>query len=457
VGKKKKPSKGELQQNIANMIDHPELGALGTPFPREFRMVEVGTGRVCVEVTENRVIRTVSIKSVVIPAMSRYLREADVGGPLATLDIDAISAAVRYWASSTRALSADGIPPFLWANERPDAYTWHRLPFDRTEDIDDEAFPLWEEILNRIEEEGNRTAALLWIGSLFARDSYRQQYLWLYGQGGDSKGAVSRVLKRVLGGACKANLTPPSPGGDVERWCSNLIGVRLATFPDCNSGKFPGSGIFKQITGGDYLSGRKLYEEPVEFMPDAKVLFISNTPPKINDGAANARRAIICTLQPFRSMQWEEGDYEEELFRQAAAFCNYALTAYEATCPNGVIPCDTSNLSSFASSAFEDFEVLFDNLMVGDSNSCVIPSKLQNALSLTSLQRSVIIEFREWMQTNKGFVKRKVTAEESDRFDLPRGTYIYPGFRLVGDEPKGLTAVIDIGRGRQGTRVDIDG
>jgi hypothetical protein len=455
VGRKKKqPSKGELQQNIANMIDHPELGALNDPFPHEFRMVEMDKGRVCVRVGDNRVVEPISVKTAVIPAVAHYLRRSSIEGPLATMDIDAISGAVKYWAASTDAIPS--VQAFLWENEEPESYTWHRLPFSRTESIDDDAFPLWMEILQRIEEEGNRAAALRWIGSLFSRDPYRQQYLWLYGQGGDSKGAITRVLKRILGGSCKANLSPPPANADPERWCSKLIGVRLATFPDCNAAKFPGSGLFKQITGGDYLSGRMLFQEPVEFMPDCKVMFVSNTPPKIDDGAANARRAIICSLESFKS-QWEEGDYEEELFRQAAAFCNYALTAYEESCPGGVIPCDTTNLSNFASAAFEGFEVIADRILVEDADWYILPQEFTDKVHEYRSQLGDIAGFREWLLTTKSFKKRSVRADEIDRFKLKRGTKIYPGFRLIGDISQSLTAVINIGSRHEKTRVDIDG
>lgn len=457
MAKKKKPSKGELQQNIANIIDNPHLGAFKELFPHEFKMAMLDKGRVCVRVKEGRVVDHVSLKGDVVPAVTEYLRSVTLGGPLDTMCIDGITSAVKYWAASTKPI--EGVESFLWANERPEAYAWHRLPFDRTERVDDEAFPLWKEIFDRIEEEGNRAAALLWIGSLFSRDSYRQQYLWLYGQGGDSKGAITRVLKRILGGSCKATLTPPSQGQDPDRWCSKLIGSRLAIFPDCNAASWPGSGLFKQITGGDYLGARMLYQEPIEFMPDCKVLFVSNKPPAIDDGAANARRAIICTLKSFTS-QWDEGDYEEELFRQSAAFCNYALTAYEATCLGQAIPCDTTNLSNFASEEFESYEVIAEKIIIRDENWYILPKNLLDAILLHRVYLSDIKGFRRYLGTTKGMRKRAVTAEETSRFGLKRGTRIYPGFRLVGDIEQSLTAVINIDEKNLcllKPRVDIDG
>lgn len=451
--KKKAPTKGELQQNIANIIDNPELGALKEPFPHQFKMVKMDQGRVCAKVTEGRVLKHVSLRGDIQPAVANYLRRAPVGGPLAQMDRDGILGGVKYWADSADPITE--VEPFLWANESPEKYTWHRLPFDREPHASEEAFPLWLEILNRIEEEGNRRAALLWIGSLFAKDSYRQQYLWLYGDGGDSKGAISRVLKRIFGGACKANLTPPGRGEDQERWCTKLVGIRLATFPDCNAAKFPGSGLFKQITGGDYLGGRLLFQEPIEFMPDCKVLFVTNKPPAIDDGAANARRAIICTLAPFVGEQ--RPDYEEELYRQAGAFCNYALTAYEAVCPNGVIPCDTATLSNFASVTFEEWEVLAEELIVEDAEWCIMPKDFLEKVQLKGLQRRDITAFREYLVHTKGFKKRSVRADEMVRFNLPRGAKIYPGFRLKTDKRQSLTMVVDFSSEDAKTRVDIDG
>jgi hypothetical protein len=450
VAKKKGPSKGELQQNVAAIIDNPELGVVGKPFPRRFRMLAMNGGRVCVEVGKANVVRRVGLKTEVVPAVVRYLNRSGIGGPLGAMDIDAVGAAVRYWAADTDAVAGEKVPSFLWRNEGEDLLTWHRLPFDRRTDVGPEDFPLWTEIMNRIEEEGNRSAAIMWFGSLFARESYRQQYLWLYGSGGDSKGAMIRVFKRIFGEACKASLTPPAQHGEPERWCSNLMGARLAVFPDCNSGKFPGSGLFKQVTGGDYLGSRRLYEESVEFMPECKVLFTSNTPPKISDGSANARRAIICTMEPFTGVRRQ--DYEEDLYREAEAFCNYGLSLYEAVCGADEIPADTSNLSTYASNFYEDLEIYSEKLIERDANWFISPAKFQEKLGSLGISASVIKELREWLLVHKGFKKRCVTTEEMERFGLKRGAKIYPGFRLVGDKDQSLTMGIRIN-----PRKDVDG
>lgn len=420
--------KGDIQLWIAKILCHENVP--GPKFPRTFRVVRMSTGVVLAEELEDKVVKRLDGRDVIEESLTKYLAARDDRNQITRVDIDGIQKAVRYWISYAEPI--EDVTNFRWANEPSDRYTWHKLPIRRLPEqvFPLEAYPTWSEIFSRIQPEDNADAAMQWIGSLFSECQDRQQYLWLYGKGTNSKSRMIAVLSRILGPTCDDTLEPPEKGQrKQEDWASRLLGVNLGIFPDCNNSRWPESGLFKRLTGGDQISGRFLYSKPFKFRPNLRILFSTNNPPQVGNTEANRRRAIICEIAKISGEQISEAVYEKKLMDEAEMFINAALQSYEK-CGSGHIRTDQDVLEEYASTMNSEVEHLFDKYFEEDPEGHVVPHKMEEILQKERSQGVDIIRFREWLIKEKDVKKRKVRRNEMDEFGYKLGCRLYRGIRL---------------------------
>ena len=72
-----------------------------------------------------------------------------------------------------------------------------------------------------------------------------------------------------------------------------LKGARLVLSLETDAGVRLAEGVVKNITGGDTVSARKLYGEPFEFRPSAKLWLVANDAPRIRDDDAAMWRRVL--------------------------------------------------------------------------------------------------------------------------------------------------------------------
>jgi putative DNA primase/helicase len=125
-----------------------------------------------------------------------------------------------------------------------------------------------------------------------------EQKFWiLLGAGANGKSTLLNVLSRLLGDYAAHSPTDTflekragGPSNDLLR----LRGARLVTVSEANPGDSFASGLIKQITGGETVTARALYSEFEEFVPQFKLIFATNHPPRF-DGADYA---LIRRIKP---------------------------------------------------------------------------------------------------------------------------------------------------------------
>ena len=139
-------------------------------------------------------------------AVVRYVVEGELAADILTYTKDyffhdenfhltaeeALSAA-RYWIMESKPLLEE---PVAVREKSNPGLCFHRLSFDFHEEATLENTLLFAEFLSRT---SNHEALCAFIGSLFVPKSDRQQYVYLYGSGGDGKGSLTRLLAKVLG------------------------------------------------------------------------------------------------------------------------------------------------------------------------------------------------------------------------------------------------------------------
>lgn len=240
------------------------------------------------------------------------------------------------------------------------AMCFKRLPFDYDPNKSDYHHPTWDIILNNIE--WNKAAFMQYIGSLFFEESYNQQYLWMYGDGGDGKGSVLSYLSKLLGQVCK----PVSEDIGNPHWTSSLVGLRVAYFSDCRNYGITNTGRFMAITGGNEISVNPKGKPQFSIKNEIKFIFASNNQPKIDHVESSIRRILII---PFIKRNTPISDplmFEKKLDIEGVEFIQHCIKEYLVNCPNhGLIKHDQDYDIGVITSQSEADKQLFLNTYFG--------------------------------------------------------------------------------------------
>lgn len=147
-----------------------------------------------------------------------------------------------------------------------------------------------------------------------------QKFLYLVGSGGSGKGTFSRLLSSVIGdrNTWSGKIEQLSDKNDAAR----LLDKPLAIFPDQDK-VTGGLQLFKNLTGGDELTGKRLYKDGFNFRYEGLCLITANAPALLSAGSWIKRRAVIvnCNYQPK-----QQRDLDKEFQGEIAAFTRYLLS-----------------------------------------------------------------------------------------------------------------------------------
>lgn len=425
--RKTKAQKSDLYLAIARAIDG-RPGALPS-FPRRFHIVEPEQGvRLVLEELDDGVVRYIKAEAVAA-AILRYTVNDLANREAYKWDVRQARAAMEFWLSYIDPIPEP--PAVLWAEEH--GLTFSRLPWCYAPDFDGNATPLFNELFGRI---SNASALIEWIGSLFDPEADRQQYAWLYGAGGDGKGALARFLARVFGRAYRS-VQPPAPA--ERHWTAGLVGARLVVFPDCNAYGFPASGLFKVLTGGDSVPVERKYEDAYSAQLTAKFMFLSNERPQLSSERADMRRALYCEVEAIKAEV--DPAYEKRLWDEGGAFLSTCIHNYRTGYPHGgPIRIDTDELEAWVDVIEEDFSALVEtHLVLGVDERCFQTQWVEWCKANFKDSR-VKRQFMAYLER-----KHDVRMHKRERLTvrLKDGRFVkaYKGFRLVGPSEQRLLIV----------------
>jgi phage/plasmid-associated DNA primase len=237
-----------------------------------------------------------------------------------------------------------------------------RLPFDYDPNKTGYKHPTWDKMISNIKS--NQKAFMCFIGSLFVEEADRQTYLWMVGEGGDGKGSVIRFLEKVLGdGVCVA-LTTPSRNTAKDSWNASLLGKKLGLFSECSNYKFPTSGHFLSLSGGDSIPINPKYIKPFTIKNDMRFIFASNVSPDIDGSPAACRRLVLVEFKDSSERVIDiDPDFEDKLFSEAQSFINFCMKMYYDKYPKhtAIICEDQDAIKGLASNNEAEFEDFFED------------------------------------------------------------------------------------------------
>jgi len=207
--------------------------------------------------------------------------------------------------------------------------TFKRLAFD-FERKESYPHPTWDKILGNIEY--GRDVFKQFIGSIFVPESYRQQYLWLQGTGGDGKGTLLKCLNNVLG---NSNCVSVSENITDQFWAENLETARIAYFDDCKNTSLPSSQRLLEITGRDQLIINKKGIPKFSVKNDIKIIFTSNYMPSIQEINRDLRRCLIVAFKRKDGVVADDPmAFEKAVMNEFSDFISDCVATYLDANPN---------------------------------------------------------------------------------------------------------------------------
>jgi len=162
--------------------------------------------------------------------------------------------------------------------------------------------PLWEQFIFDIMG-GNQTLVNFLqraVGYSLTGDMSEQVFFILYGIGANGKSTFLNTLRELL--AEYAIETSPETFAVKDRGSytgdiADLKGVRFVVTTEFAQGKSLNEVVVKQLTGGDTIRARRLYQDEFEFKPTFKIWMAANNKPRIRESANAIWRRI--RLIPF--------------------------------------------------------------------------------------------------------------------------------------------------------------
>lgn len=154
-----------------------------------------------------------------------------------------------------------------------------------TEIADTAGCPVWERFLNDIF--GGDADLIRYIqkavGYSLTGSISEQCMFILLGDGHNGKSTFLEAIRGILGDYCSnmqaETIMMKSFAGNINSDIARLNKARMVTSSEPNEGVRLNEGLIKQITGGDAVTARKLFENEFEFRPEFKLWLACNHKP----------------------------------------------------------------------------------------------------------------------------------------------------------------------------------
>lgn len=149
----------------------------------------------------------------------------------------------------------------------------------------------------------------------------------LTGVGANGKSTAVDAILHALGSyAMAADPNLLTEGKTSSLGQVDLMGKRLAVVSETDKGAQMAEATAKQLTGGDRIKARKLYQDWVEFDPSHTLMMVTNHPPKVSgDDEATWRRLTVIRFDIVIPEDRRDGNLPELLKVDAEAVLAWAV------------------------------------------------------------------------------------------------------------------------------------
>jgi P4 family phage/plasmid primase-like protien len=160
-----------------------------------------------------------------------------------------------------------------------------------------------------------REYALIILGSCISGDIRSETFHIFTGGGGNGKSKLLDLVSAVLGDFYTimnvSSLTTKRNGSaSADPELAGCQGKRLVLFQEVEKDQIVNTSKLKEWTGGDEISVRGLYKDPVKFKPQFKSIMTANNVPAFDSHDDGTWRRV--KIVPFKTRFVNEEDYEDD-------------------------------------------------------------------------------------------------------------------------------------------------
>jgi putative DNA primase/helicase len=158
--------------------------------------------------------------------------------------------------------------------------------------------PQWGRFLRQIMDCNDELIEFLQraIGWSLTGDVREQKLFFLFGKGANGKSTFLNIIREMLGDYAKQaapELLLKKFGNTHPTEIADLQGARFVVAVEIDEGRHFAQALVKQLTGGDNIKARRLYQDLEEFTPTHKLFVAANYKPIVGDDDAMFRRLCV--------------------------------------------------------------------------------------------------------------------------------------------------------------------
>ena len=190
--------------------------------------------------------------------------------------------------------------------------------------VENVAAPHWEQFISQIflgDRELIRYVQKA-IGYSLTGFTHEQCMFIGYGDGANGKGVFKDILSYILNDYVKCpqaeTISQIRQGSEASPDIINLMDARLVVCVESNKGVRFNEGLIKQLTGEDKVTARRLYCEPISFLPQFKLwLFTNHMPEVVGTDKGIWRRLKVIPFKLDLPEEKKDKHLKEKLMKEA--------------------------------------------------------------------------------------------------------------------------------------------
>jgi hypothetical protein len=299
------------------------MQGLGTlpKFKRKFKQYDRKEGQEegnwqIVEVLEGNVVKKVTFAALV-KAVAEYA--LGIKNPDYRFTAHGYKATAELFLQATPPLP-EAPASFYFKSTNPDKYCFKRAPFDPHE----KPCPDWDSMFDPM---FNADGVMQTLWTFFVEGAYRQNYIYLKGEGGDGKGSIVRTLNRVTGDVY--SITKP-PAEDNKHAAVEFERSMIVAITDLRNMPFMRSELLLAFTGDDDMNFDHKGKQPYSAKPAGRLLVCSNRYLVIGIQDSEQRRAQYGEMPKRKTPIKRDTKFENRLFDQFPGFIWKCKQKFEA-------------------------------------------------------------------------------------------------------------------------------
>lgn len=207
----------------------------------------------------------------------------------------------------------------------------------------EEKCPLWEKAISEIFSGDEEMVSYFQrcVGYTLTGQTDEQKFFLLFGTGANGKSVIFEILRDLLGDyAINTRFdTFERKYNKQSNEIARLHNYRLVTANESGDTKKLDSELLKEVTGGDRVTGRFLYEESFDFSPQFKLWLASNSLPTVTDTSFGFwRRVQILVLSEVFINKRADLHLVDTLKSELSGILNWAIYGFEQYAEQGLNP-----------------------------------------------------------------------------------------------------------------------